>query len=93
VHLVCSRAGVFGLVQPVCRRLFRHRCPRRVLRQLLHLFPLGASSSPERVLLLTKGESTNALAQAALAIILIVRGGMPDFSATARSCSSITARA
>jgi hypothetical protein len=42
---------------------------------------------------LTKGDSTNVLAQAALAIVLMVRGGMPDFSATARSCSSITARA
>ena len=35
----------------------------------------------------------NALAQAALSIVLMVSGGMPDFSATARSCSSITARA
>ncbi len=51
------------------------------------------SSSPERALRLPEGESINALAQAALSIVLMVSGGMPDFSATARSCSSITARA
>ena len=40
-----------------------------------------------------RGETTHALSQAALSIVLMARGGMPDFSATARSCCSMTARA
>jgi len=56
--------------------------------------PLGSPDSPtDTALQLSWLATSNALVQAALSIVLMVSGEMPDFSATARSCSSITARA
>ena len=56
-------------------------------------FSLASARFKRSAFLVSEIGWPNALAQGALSIVLMVSGGMPDFSATARSCSSIMARA